>query len=180
MPHSSRKDNEGSQSVALINVIMDVGCWGKEAIFGKPGNDSVTLEKTLNLEPIQNQHTMRIIFIFLALFTIFSCTNTKDQEERIVIQNYYWAKEGKIEEVYQHRLYASEVRKKLGLEVGRVLKRTTTDGELPHVIWECEYESEEARQEDVRKLSESGAFDTVQEKMSTLIEKFDRGMYRID
>ena len=128
---------------------------------------------------------MRVIFTILALGMILSCSqhtqeSKESNEERILIQNYYWAKEGKIEEVYQHRLYASQVRQELGLAVGRVLKRTTNDGELPNVIWECEYESEEARQEDIRKLGESGAFDAVQEKMSTLIDKFDRGMYRIN
>ena len=126
---------------------------------------------------------MRTFFIIGIISLLFSCTektSTVQGEGAIVVQNYYWAKEGKIEEVYQHRLHASEVRKGLGLAVGRVLKRKTTDGDLPNVIWECEYPSEEARQEDVRKLTESGAFEAVQEKMGTLIKKFDRGMYRIN
>lgn len=132
---------------------------------------------------------MRSSLLFLVtILCFFTCTSTESQEkapisevkEKIIIQNYYWAKEGKIEEVYQHRLYASQVRKELGLAVGRVLKRTDAEGELPNVIWECEYESEEARQEDLRKLENTGKFEPVMEKMSTLIDKFDRGMYKVE
>ena len=104
---------------------------------------------------------------------------SQESVNTIVVQNYYWAKEGKAQEVYEHRLYASEVRKKLGLKVGRVLKRMRIDGMLSHVIWECEYSSWDEREEDVRKLSESGAFEEVTKKMRTLIDKFDRGVYLI-
>ncbi len=130
---------------------------------------------------------MKYLLLTLIL-CFFACSPTETKEvppteaskEKIVIQNYYWAKDGKIEEVYQHRLYASQVRKELGLAVGRVFKRMDTDGDLPNVIWECEYDSEEARQEDLRKLEGTGAFEPVMEKMSTLIDKFDRGMYKVN
>jgi len=121
-----------------------------------------------------------IISLFALIFVSSAAIKEHLKKEAIVIQNYYWAKEGNIEEVYQHRLYASEVRKKLGLAVGRVLKRVDSKGNLSHVIWECEYESEEAREEDIRKLTESGAFNEVTQKMETLIDKFDRGMYYIN
>lgn len=110
----------------------------------------------------------------------FSCVNTVQKKNTIVVHNYYWAKEGKIDEVYAHRIYASEVRKKLGLAEGKVIKRNEVKGDLPHVVWVCEYLNEEARNEDVRKLTESGAFDSVTEKMSTLISKFDRGIYKLE
>ena len=67
--------------------------------------------------------------LFLALFLLSLKINAQE-EQAIVVQNYYWAKEGKIDEVYAHRLYASEVRDSLGLAVGRVLKRIGTNGEL--------------------------------------------------
>ncbi len=120
-----------------------------------------------------------ISLVIIILFS-FSCTNKNQGKNTIVVHNYYWAKEGKTEEVYAHRLYASEVRKELGLAVGRVLKRTKVEGELPNVIWECEYSSEEARNEDVRKLTESGAFDSITKKMGALIRKFNRGIYRVN
>jgi G:T-mismatch repair DNA endonuclease (very short patch repair protein) len=77
-------------------------------------------------------------------------------------------------------LYASQVRDSLGLAVDRVLKRIDENGELSHVIWECEYSSEEERKEDVRKLTESGAFEKVIKKMGTLIDKFTRGVYKVN
>ncbi len=117
--------------------------------------------------------------LFLALFLLSLKINAQE-EQAIVVQNYYWAKEGKIDEVYAHRLYASEVRDSLGLAVGRVLKRIGTNGELSHVIWECEYPSEAARKEDVRKLDESGAFEKVTKKMGMLIDKFARGVYKVN
>ena len=100
--------------------------------------------------------------------------------ETIVIQNYYWAKAGKAQQVYEHRLHASEVRRKLGLPAGRVLKRSGADGEGPDVIWECEYASERAREEDLRALADSGAFEAVTGKMGTLIDRFERGMYVVN
>ena len=118
--------------------------------------------------------TLLLIFLGTNFF------NADHDDHAIVVQNYYWAKEGKIDEVYAHRLYASSVRDSLGLAVGRVLKRIGSEGELSHVIWECEYENMEAREADLRKLTESGAFDPVNKKMGTLIEKFSRGVYYIN
>jgi hypothetical protein len=117
--------------------------------------------------------------LILVLF-LTSSVNSKHEDHRIVVQNYYWAKEDKIDEVYAHRLYASEVRESLGLAVGRVLKRIGKEGELSHVIWECEYASQEARDEDIRKLTESGEFEPVMKKMGTLIDKFERGVYYLN
>ena len=119
------------------------------------------------------------LLLFLVFFLGFLTTEAQE-DQSIIVQNYYWAKEGKVNEVYAHRLYASQVRDSLGLAVGRVLKRIGTNGELSHVIWECEYASEAARKEDVRLLTDSGAFEKVTEKMGTLIDKFARGVYKIN
>lgn len=124
---------------------------------------------------------MRKLTLLFVLGILCSCTHTESKNENtILVQNYYWAKDGNIDAVYKHRLYASHVRDSLGLAVGRVLKRIGTEGELSHVIWECEYANEAARVEDVRKLTETGAFDPVTEKMGTLIAKFARGVYKIN
>jgi len=124
---------------------------------------------------------MKIYVPVLVLIFLLPFSKAKAQEnQKIIVQNYYWAKEGKIEDVYKYRLYASQVRDSLGLTVGRVLKRIGAKGELSHIIWECEYSSEVARKEDVRKLTESGAFKKVTEKMGTLIDKFTRGVYKIN
>ncbi len=122
----------------------------------------------------------KIVPLLILVLFLGSSTIEAQEDQAIIVQNYYWAKEGKIDKVYAHRLYASEVRDSLGLAVGRVLKRIGTNGELSHVIWECEYSNEAARKEDVRKLTESGAFEKVTEKMGTLIDKFARGVYKVN
>ena len=67
-----------------------------------------------------------------------------EQSPRLVVQNYYYAKPGKAEEVYHWRLHASEVRAGLGLAPGRVLKRVRSSDDpvdstdLPDVVKEIE------------------------------------------
>lgn len=123
---------------------------------------------------------MKILKILLFALLFSSLNFAQAQESKnIVVLNQYWAKDGKIEEVYQHRLYASEIRRKLGLAVGRVLLNTELDGKSPHVIWECEYPSIEARKKDTKLLLESGQFDDVMEKMGKLIDKFERRIYEV-
>lgn len=97
----------------------------------------------------------------------------------IIVQNSYWAKPGMEEEVYQHRLYASQVRASIGLPAGRVLRRISDSEHQPDVIWECEYPNETARAADVEALVASGALGPVMEKMETLIDHFDRAVWRV-
>ena len=96
----------------------------------------------------------------------------------ILVQNLYFPKPGKEEEVYQWRLHASDVRAKLGLPKGRVLKKLSGTGG-PYVIWECEYSSLEAREKDVTILDKSDEFKQVQAHMSTLLDKFERSVFTI-
>jgi len=118
--------------------------------------------------------------IFIISITFFSCGKQEPITNTILVQNYYWAKDGMIDEVYEHRMYASHIRDSLGLAVGRVLLNKAEDGKQAHVIWECEYINEEARKEDIRLLDESGAFEGVMLKMNTLISKFERGVYQLE
>ena len=59
-----------------------------------------------------------------------------------------------------------------------MLKQIGENGELSHEIWECEYES--VRKEDVRLLTKSGAFEKVTKKIGTLIDKFERGVDKVN
>ena len=101
--------------------------------------------------------------------------------EAIVVQNYYYALPGRAEEVFELRLHASELRAKLGLPRGRVLRRTSApkgeDNAGPDVIWECDYPSRAARQEDIARLSQSAEFDQVEKHMDGLLRKFDRAEF---
>jgi hypothetical protein len=105
-------------------------------------------------------------------------------EKVIVVQNFYYALPGKADEVYRWRLHASEVRGRLGLAVGRVLRRTpagaeTANADLPDVVWECEYPNAKARAADVARLDASREFDSVEAHMQTLIRQFRRGVFTV-
>ena len=123
---------------------------------------------------------MYIFKAYLIALVLSPLINVQAQDSKsIIVMNQYWAKDGMIEEVYNHRLYASQVRKNLGLKVGRVLLITDTDNESAHVIWECEYSSMEDRENDIRMLTESGLFEEVMDKMGTLIDDFQRTIYEV-
>lgn len=108
------------------------------------------------------------------------------QPGAIVVQNYYYAKAGKADEVYRWRLHASDVRAKLGFPRGRVLHRIGADlqavasEDLPDVIWECEYASAEARERDSRAVGANSEFQEVQKHMGTLTRRFARGRYEVE
>lgn len=97
----------------------------------------------------------------------------------IVVQNFYFPKPGKENEVLAQRKLASSVRAKLGLPAGRILLRTSESTSQAYIIWECEYSSLKSREEDVAKLDLSAEFKQVQEHMGTLLEKFDRSVWQV-
>jgi hypothetical protein len=78
---------------------------------------------------------------------------------------------------------ASDVREKLGLARGRVLRRVLdlqADKQLealPDVIWECDYPNLEAREADVARLNNSKEFDDLERHMNTLIANFSRVIF---
>jgi len=100
-------------------------------------------------------------------------------ERRIVVQNAYYPKPGLEDEVYRTRLRASAVRARLGLVVGRVLRRLEGPAGGPHVVWEAEYPDPEARTRDVEALSGSAEFDAVAEHMGTLLTRFERTVWTV-
>jgi hypothetical protein len=112
-------------------------------------------------------------------------TPATDTAEPIVVQNFYYALPGKADEVYRWRLHASEVRARLGLAVGRVLRRTPAspgeaeDAGLPDVVWECEYPDAKARAADVARLDASGEFNPIEAHMETLIRQFRRVAFTV-
>jgi len=115
----------------------------------------------------------------VVLFMFALSTIGYEQSKPIVVQNAYYPKAGKEKEVYEWRLHASDVREKLGLPKGRVLRRIS-EGSGSYVIWQCEYSSMEERQRDVEKLDQSEEFKKVQEHMSTLLDKFERTVWEVD
>jgi ketosteroid isomerase-like protein len=117
-------------------------------------------------------------YCIISLFLMLSLSSLAQEAKPIVVQNLYFPKPGKEEEVYQWRLHASAVRKNLGLPEGRVLKKLSGDA-LYYVIWECDYPSLMAREADVKALDQSEEFKNVQAHMSTLIQKFERNVWEV-
>jgi len=118
-------------------------------------------------------------FILVPLTVIIPTIVSAQQSKPIVVQNAYFAKAGKEKEVYEWRLHASEVREKLGLPKGRILRRIS-DGSGSYIIWQCDYSSMEERKKDVDLLDRSEEFKKVQEHMNTLLDKFERTVWEVN
>ena len=103
----------------------------------------------------------------------------QNRDNTIVVQNFYFPKQGKDKEVIETRQRASKIREQLGLPGGRILLRISESTSQPYLIWECEYASIKDREEDVARLDQSPEFIKVQTQMSTLLEKFDRAMWQV-
>jgi hypothetical protein len=101
----------------------------------------------------------------------------------IVVQNYYYARSGKADEVYAWRIHASDVRVRLGLPRGRILRRVPdarsigSASAMADVIWECDYPSLAARAAEVARLGASAEFAAVEKHMDTLIRDFRRAVF---
>jgi hypothetical protein len=115
------------------------------------------------------------VLVVTCLFILSACN---PPSKHILVQNQYFPKSGKEEEVYKLRLHASEVIKKLGLRNGRVLKRMNVS-DRPYVEWECEYSSLEEREKDIKIVGQSRDFQQVEEKMGTLLDNFERVIWEI-
>jgi hypothetical protein len=99
--------------------------------------------------------------------------------DTIVVQNLYFPKPGLEQEVLKTRLEASSVRRKLGLQVGRVLLHNNEVDGQPYVIWECDYPTLQAREKDAAAAENAPAFQAVQKKMSDLIARFERTLWTV-
>jgi hypothetical protein len=121
----------------------------------------------------------------VALLACGDISHAPAPQQRIVVQNYYYALPGKSEEVYRLRLHASEVRASLGLARGRVLRRAADptakapNPPLPDVIWECDYASASARESDVEALGRSEEFQRIETRMDSLLGHFQRALFTI-
>ena len=117
--------------------------------------------------------------ILTSFFIVVAYVGHAQSAKSIVVQNHYYPKPGRESEVYEWRLHASDVRAKLGLPKGRVLRKINGTGG-PYVIWECEYVSVDAREKDIALIDQSEEFKKVQEHMGTLIDKFERSIWEVD
>ena len=127
---------------------------------------------------VMNRRTMIALPISaLASMATIGKPARAQQTQRFIVQNNYWALPGKAEEVFQWRIHASDVRERLGLPRGQVLRRQGNSEILPDVIWKMEYQSEAERLADT-KVTDVPEFREVQRHMNTLIRRFERIVWR--
>jgi hypothetical protein len=118
--------------------------------------------------------------LLMALLMPFGASAVAAPPSTIVEQNFYYPKPGKEAEVLQTRTLASQVRRQIGLDSGRILLRQSSDTEgTAYVIWEIEYPSIEAREADMAARAASPDFESVRARMRTLIDRFERTVWTI-
>jgi hypothetical protein len=97
----------------------------------------------------------------------------------IFARNLYYAQPGSADEVLSHRQHACDVREKLGLPRGQVLRRVRGSDELADVVWQCEFADVAEYDRDMDALAASDEFAAVREHMRTLIRHFERVLWEV-
>ena len=95
----------------------------------------------------------------------------------IVETTNYFAREGRLANVLGQRFVATEIRRQLRLEPGRIM--TLLDGPGPDVRWECTFASREAFDADMAARNGSAEFNAAREAMHALLERFERSVFEI-
>lgn len=98
----------------------------------------------------------------------------------VVVQNRYFIKSGQEAEGLRTRRAASAVRTSAGRPAGRILVSVDSSDGAPNFIWECDYPSLEAREEDATWAEGSPEFTALREHMGTLLERFERAVFELD
>jgi hypothetical protein len=102
----------------------------------------------------------------------------KAAEEKMIVEaTNYFAKEDQADEVLKQRRKATEIRRQLGLDPGRILVRTEGNG--PDIRWECSFASREAYDADRAARATSPDFEAARKRMHTLLERFERHVYEV-
>lgn len=120
------------------------------------------------------------MFRWLLLITGVALLDAPPARTTLVVHNYYYAKPGLADSVHRTRLEASAIRRRAGLVVGTVLRRTSGPDSLPDVIWEAEYPDSVARAKDVAALDGNVEFEAIQTRMSGFIRRFERSTWTTD
>jgi hypothetical protein len=96
----------------------------------------------------------------------------------IVSHNYYYARPGNAAAVLRQRLSASDVRVRIGLPRGHVLRRIAGAEDLPDVIWELEFGDLAAHHADMAVRAASPEFEAIRQGMRRLYRRFERPLYQ--
>ena len=93
--------------------------------------------------------------------------------------NFYYAQPGNEDAVLRQRLYASDVREKLAIPRGRVMRRTAGAATLPDAIWELQFAEIAGHHADMAVRAASPEFEAVRAGMRKLCRRFDRPLFEI-
>lgn len=96
----------------------------------------------------------------------------------IVEATNYFAREGQAAAALEQRRKATEIRRELGLDPGRILVRLEGNG--PDVRWECSFASREAYEADMKARGGSQAFSDARKAMHNLLERFERHVFEAE
>ena len=97
----------------------------------------------------------------------------------IVSFNFYYARPGVADAVLAQRLRASDVRVRIGLPYGRVMRRTAGGEALPDVIWEQEFDAVEEHNADMAARAASAEFEAIRAGMRPLLRRFERPLFEV-
>ncbi len=119
-------------------------------------------------------------FLFVFTLSCFSSAHSWDSKEvnparKVIVQNYYYPKPGKLEEVVALRIDASKLLKEFGLSSGKVMVIEQKTKEA--VIWESEYVSMQSLEKELNSLTaqQKAKFQTmILDKMKLLTTRFKR------
>lgn len=99
-------------------------------------------------------------------------------QDKILVENHYYPKPGKFEEVLALRIEASKLLKEFGLSAGQInISRQTEDKEIAAIVWQCEYASMSALNAELKALTpeKERRFQTqILDKMKLLTHKHKR------
>jgi hypothetical protein len=105
-------------------------------------------------------------------------------DQKIIVQNHYYPKPEKFDEVLELRIEASKLLKKFGFKAGQILvTRQTMDrasgkqGEVAAIVWQAEYKNLSALKTEINSFSaeQNKQFQKeVLSKMKLLINRFKR------
>ena len=93
--------------------------------------------------------------------------------------NFYYAQPGNEAAVLRQRLYASDVREKLAIPRGRVMRRTAGAATLPDVVWELQFAEIAGHHADMAVRAASPEFEAVRAGMRKLCRRFERPLFEI-
>ena len=113
-----------------------------------------------------------------------SAMDNRMSGKRVVVQNYYYSKPGKVDEILALRIEASKLLKEFGFSAGNVLvNRQTMDRakgketEVASILWQVEYESLESLKKEMNSwtpIQESRFQKEILSKMKMLVDRFKR------